>query len=440
MNVPFLKEAGDFLPFRAEIIPRQDVELHRHARIFFDSLLSEDSARIVHQSKKGNAFKINDALVFHLIAIFDCLVVLERSNPLCSTDIVETSVFYEYHPLLEVLLEYFLRQQNISILGDRAKSGRIRDHASEAQSDQFGKFVQVTRFCDGGREFSDSSVSLIACHFLAARSLRSFRRFNSIARRSIFSDPKKTVFDAAADFCSEVCPVQEEIDNIYKFFMSEGMKYYLDLRWKAYSQIVNKTVQYGICIVKRYQTCFMTMTEVQFGGDCWDDAAIRKCANQVGELFKALLPEVKKLGVVGHAWRLDTILQKISKAHPFGITVWRVRWLTFVKAKETKPFVTETTLAVLLRAAAERSIVDVAVNPEFCSSVMKDMTRLVVDQPPVEDGSEALPDYRQLIKQWVSELSMSEIYHRVRILEDARPKMCGRGHQSDGRAKKAKAQ
>ena len=439
MDVPFLKEAGDFLPFRAELIPSQDVELHRHARIFFDSLLSEDSARIVRQPRKGNAFKTSDALVFHLIAIFDCLVVLERSNHLCSTGSVETSVFYEYHPLLEVLLEYFLRQQNISILGDRVKPDGVEGHGSEVQSDQSDKFIHVTRFCDGGREFSDSSVSLIACHFLAARSLRPFKRFNAIARRNIFADPKKTVFDAAADFCSEVCSVQEEIDKIYKFFMSEGMKYYLDLRWKTYSQIVNKTTQYGMNIVTRYQTCFMAMTEVRFGCDCWDDAAIRKCASQVGELFKVLFPEVKKRGVVGHAWRLDTILQNRSKTHPFGIAVWRVRWLTFVKAQEASPCVMGAILAVLLHAAAEQSIVDVAVNPEFSSRVVKDMTRLVVDRPPVEDGSEPLPDYRQLIKQWVSELSMSEIYHRVRILEGTRPKMCGRGHQSDGRAKKVKA-
>jgi hypothetical protein len=87
-----------------------------------------------------------------------------------------------------VLLEYFLRQQNISILGGSVKPDVVGDHGSDVQSDEF---LYVTRSCDDGREFSDSSVSLQACHFLAARSLRSFRRVNSITQRSLFSDTEK---------------------------------------------------------------------------------------------------------------------------------------------------------------------------------------------------------------------------------------------------------
>ena len=390
----------------------EDLRLYQHAAEVFPRLLSSDRLPFSHgpddrQSLSDRRF----ARCLTDLAHVHGQLELAGFNPAAS---LTTSILYEYHPHIEVLLEFLLRQEGHTIFG--AKTG----------SPAFRSLQRCRGIASEGLRRSDSIFFLSEC---AIRVLKPLNKLCLI-------DTGRSLGKKEIESRRDVCRLMHELKA---FFCSPEVKAYLVLREKTYSNVFDKTVEYGTSIVERYRRCFMVMTELRFVGEDWDDAAIRGCADRVGGLFKELVPIVKEKGILGYAWRLDTI-RDLPMPSSWPINVWRVRWLTFVQQCPTGPAMTGEEIAASLLSEAETLLNGISPSPSFSSAVIKGMTALSSEPPPASDSAEGAKGYQKLIEDWVFELSMVEIYRRIRVMEGNRPMMCGRGHPSDGRAKKVKAQ
>lgn len=388
-----------------------DMWLYQRALEVFPRLLSSDRLPFSPRPDVRHSFP-DSRFARYFVALADAYRMLEQIgfNP---APRVTTSILYEYHPHIEVLLEFLLRREGHTIFG-------VRADASASRALQPCRRI-AQQDLPVGRP-SDSIFSLSAC------AIRVLAPLHALAMPNITRPPDTTEMQS-------IQYARQLVHGLKAFFGSKEVKEYLVLREKTYSNVFDKTVQYGVSIVERYDHCFMVMTELLFPGEDWDDAAIRDCAHRVGGLFKQLVPAVKQRGVLGHAWRLDTIRDRYTQSSPL-INVWRVRWLTFVQQGPTGPAMTGEEIAASLHAEAEKLLEGISPSPSLASAVIKDMTPLSVEPPPVSGSSEDIKDYRQLIEDWVFELSMVEIYRRIRVMEGSRPMMCGRGHPSDGRVKR----
>lgn len=413
-NFPFVLPDEDYRAYRPDGVFKQDLLLHKHAQVVFPRLLdaSEPPFSVGLDATLSEA---DQQFAFSLVQLLQTYQVMEPSDCSMSTGVFETAILYEHHPYIEVLLEFLLRRLGCSFL-------RARRVAAE---------IFMLRSCVRipPRDIS-STRSHHSIFSLAESALEVLRPLQTLCTQTV----GKPVLPAE-EMQSARKAAQRLIEDLQHFFRSDEVRAYLDLRAKTYCQVFNRTVQYAESIVERYRECSMVMTELRFAGGRWNDDGIRHCADQVGGLMSKCFKALNKQDILGHAWRLDAVLAG-TKHDPIGTTVWRVRWLTFVREEELGPACYGDELAAILLAGAQEALAGISSSPSLSSAVIKDMTALIFEQPPATGGSAGVAGYKQLIERWVYELSMGEIYHRIRVLKGGRPMMCGRGHPSDGRSKK----
>ena len=414
---PFYVSDEDFRAYRPywpEEVPRYHELMHQCATKVFRTLLNSGLPPFTILPNTAKLPAADHTFACQLVDLLMYYQALERMNPSSTTSALETSILYEYHPYIEVLREFFLRRHGYATF-----EYKMRPPLPPPRPPKHYKRPVF----DGSIPHEDNKnlFLLPSIPILGLQPLRdvldSRVRLNRVEALRILEETQFLIAD------------------LQSFLKSTEAKEYLVLREKTYSRVFDKTIEYAESIVKHYGQCGMVMTELRFAGNRWDDDGIRDCADRVGDLMSLCFDSVRKQGVLGHAWRLDTVLTE-TKSNFFGKTVWRVRWLTFVRLAQYGPAMSGEVIATHLRVKAERSLVGLAVSMDFSSAVIKSMTKLSVESQLLSESSGSVAGYKQVIERWVYELSIGEIYHRIRILDGGRPMMCGRGHPSDGRPKK----
>lgn len=413
-NFPFDLADEDYLAYRPGGTIKQDLLLHQHAQTVFARLQgsSELPFHGVWISDSDQQFARS------LVELVQTYLVLELSNFSTSARFFETTILYEYHPYIEVLLEFLLRRLGCTLWGTR---GEVAEALTLRSCTRIP--LQDMNF----RRNDHSIFSLAECALEVLNPLQ-----------MLYTQPVSRAIQQTQETQLALTHAQRLIMDLQRFIRSVEVSAYLELREKTYCQVFNRTVQYAESIVACYRECSMVITELRFAGDSWNDVGIRDCADRVGGLMSQCYTRARTQGVIGHAWRLDTVLAATER-DPIGRVVWRVRWLTFVREEELGSACKGEEIAAILVAVAKEVLIGISSPSSFSSAVIKDMTPLFFEQPPVTESSEVVATYQQLIQRWVYELSMGEIYHRIRVLKGGRPMMCGRGHPSDGRPKKKSA-
>lgn len=403
-----------FRPYWPEEGARNHELMHQCAAKVLHTLLNSGLPPFTLLSNTSKLPVADHTFACQLVDLLRNYQALESLNPRSTTGTLETSILYEYHPYIELLREFFIRQHGYTTFEYKAYQ--------PLPPPQPPKRYMRPVF-DGSilQEANNSLLLLPAMPILGLQPLSDFLDGRvKLSRKDALKILEET---------------RSLITDLHSFLKSTEAKEYLVLREKTYSRVYDKTIQYAKSIVERYGQCAMVMTELRFAGDCWDDESIRDCADRVGGLMSLCFESARRQGVLGHAWRLDTVLTE-TKSNFLGKTVWRVRWLTFVRLGLYGPAMSGEMIATHLHVKAERSLAGLAVSMDFSSAVIKSMTKLSVESQSVSESPEGVAGYKQAIERWVYELSIGEIYHRIRILEGRRPMMCGRGHPSDGRPKK----
>ncbi len=315
---------------------------------------------------------------------------------------------YEYHPYIEVLIAFLLKRRSYPgwraglwpqshVQGSRTSSIRFR-----------WSFLNEVDLALGDFEF--------------------FRWWQLRIPPEASEGPFRDIRSKARQF----------IEGLRVFCASSEVQQYFLRRLNSSKNVYGKTVDYALRIVRQRSRCHMAVVELRVDGARWDDETIREVADVAGALVSYCAKVRKSEGLIGHAWRLDTVKGDRQKA------AWRLRWLVFVEDVNGRPTISAEELGSTLYVRS----VGFACTKVFFDSrtwrVVQRMCHVGVQKSETADGvteteqSNCVDVPAQLINEWVADLTKADLYRRIRIMQGIRPKMYGRGHAADGRVAKKK--
>lgn len=412
------------LPFETDAYKRyqspqvfaDDKRIYRHAKALVVSLLDKDGLSLF--TDKSTLSPKDRLFIGHLLKFYTALYELTVDHVSFSEAKPSACLLYEYHPYIELLQEFALRYRGYTAFNTAPDTyiRVVRPTDPRTSADRASLAFQLWNVME--------KIRLLDELRLEKKSKLTERQLNHIR------------FRAGVVLC-----------KLRRFLNSSEVQQYLDRRLNTHNSVFGKAISYISGIVQGYKRCFMSMIELHIDGSQWADDTIRAMARLSSTLIKNNVTESKKYGLIGHAWRLDTIRIVKSEDAGLGRPVWRLRWMVFVDVDRNHPSIAATWLLQQLCLSARKLQCPGVEWGDASGRVVHPMTLLEVSCD--DNGKHTIfvnsePDknkvfgYSSQIHQWVTELVTSDFYRRIRILEGRRPNMCGRGHVADEKVRRRK--